>query len=698
MKINSITLTNYRLYKGVNQILFDTTDKKNIFLICGQNGFGKTTFLHSLLWCLYGRLMVDIDDSIRKDVNLRGGYAALLQTNLNNVTRQQLEEYIERNGVNKKDSIMQSLCCYSVSIDFTDVMIPSIPCKSLLVTRSYNVVSKREKLEIKIDGVPNELTTEIGNDIFINDFILNKDIARFFFFDSERIVALAETSTIEEKRKLNSAYTEVLGVKKYEDLRNNLDNLRLRFRKKSSDIKSREKLIDLLAKQDSYQKSILDLENQIKENEERLVILKKENEEFQMRLFREGNTTSIEELKRLERVVEQTKKLDIEYKSKLKNFLDFAPFAICGGLFQKTKVQLEHDYNIHKSNQNVVNQNILISDIANDLYSMIDHISLDMNVSFDLQQQVQGILKKYEIQENSEKQLISIDKNDFQEFISIYNNVTSTYKTEFKRLTEDYRKNKQTLERNSRRISNMQTKENDSLIKSIRQQKNVIVESINGCDENIRSCYEQSGNLKREITTINKQISELRKKVSLDDSDVKKDKLAEALVNELDSFLQSLKRDKKSSLETRIKNILNSLMHKEDFVGSVKVNIVEDCLDIDLYTLEHDLIRKDSLSKGEQQLYATSLLKALVEESGIEFPVFIDSPLQKFDKSHSHKIITEFYPTISKQVILFPLLHKELTTDELDVMKPLISASYFIENDNAQSCFKKVDVNQLMNL
>ena len=64
---------------------------------------------------------------------------------------------------------------------------------------------------------------------------MNKDIARFFFFDSERIVALADTNTSEEKRKLNSAYNEVLGVKKYEDLKKNLENLRLRFRRKSDD-------------------------------------------------------------------------------------------------------------------------------------------------------------------------------------------------------------------------------------------------------------------------------------------------------------------------------------------------------------------------------------------------------------------------------------------------------------------------------
>ena len=71
-------------------------------------------------------------------------------------------------------------------------------------------------------------------------------------------------------------------------------------------------------------------------------------------------------------------------------------------------------------------------------------------------------------------------------------------------------------------------------------------------------------------------------------------------------------------------------MHKEDFVGSVEVVSTEDDMDIRLFNKAGIEINKDSLSKGEQQLYATALLKALVDESGVQFPVFIDSPLQKF--------------------------------------------------------------------
>lgn len=212
----------------------------------------------------------------------------------------------------------------------------------------------------------------------------------------------------------------------------------------------------------------------------------------------------------------------------------------------------------------------------------------------------------------------------------------------------------------------------------------------------MRNLYSRIGEKKQSFATIQKQIYELLKNIDLDDLDSKKDALASSLCDELSSFLKLLKEEKKVSLERRIKSILNCLMHKGDFIGKVKVNINNDDMDIELYTPLGTLINKDSLSKGEQQLYASSLLKALVEESGIKFPVFIDSPLQKFDKSHASKIITDFYPSISSQVILFPLLYKELTIDELNLIKPLINECFMIENDVNSSHFEPVSIDALI--
>lgn len=703
MRIKTITLYNYRLYLGTNTISFNEVEGKNIFLISGQNGFGKTTFLHSLLWCLYGRLMTDVDESVRKDIANKGGYNSFLKSNLNSIAKANLSMYpaelltrIKRKGYTTENEKVKSDSVCSITIEFADIFIPSIPCKSLKITRSYDSILDKESTEIFIDGAPNELSKDIGSEVFINDFILNKDIARFFFFDSERIVALADTNTIEEKRKLNSAYNEVLGVKKYEDLKKNLENLRLRFRRKSDDIENREKLISLIEHLESLKKKLTTLEVELTELEEQNTIAAAKNEELQIQLLREGNNMTMEELKRLESIVKTTREKDQEYKNQLKAYLEYAPFAICGGLLKAAKDQVEQDYQVGQSKVNAQNQNALLLNISNDLSSAIDNLTDGNLWAVQLKEQIDSILGKYVQTEVSGKQLLNISDADYKEFMSVYVNVTSTYKSEFTRLAEDYKKNKQILERSARKIASMQTNESDSLIKSIRIQKNAVEKEIADINDKIRKNVEDKAVTSKDIATAQKKIAALSKIVSLDDSDLKKDELAGSLIAELETFLTNLKKEKKASLEYRIKNCLNSLMHKENFIGSVKVSIEDEAMDITLISSTGEVIRKDSLSKGEQQLYATSLLKALVDESGIDFPVFIDSPLQKFDKSHSNKIITEFYPSISKQVVLFPLLHKELTEPELEIMKPMVNSTYLIVNEESRSFFKKIETNALM--
>ena len=96
-------------------------------------------------------------------------------------------------------------------------------------------------------------------------------------------------------------------------------------------------------------------------------------------------------------------------------------------------------------------------------------------------------------------------------------------------------------------------------------------------------------------------------------------------------------------------------------------------------------------------MYATALLWGLVKESRIKFPVFIDSPMQKFDPLHARSIIKFFYPTVADQVILFPLLKKELTDDEYRMLQPHIARTYLIQNLEAEhSAFREESPDQFI--
>lgn len=701
MLIESITLNNYRLYEGENVIQFHFDEAKNVHLICGENGFGKTTLLHSLLWCLFGRFVGDVPVSGQET---NSSYAAMQKEILNQNAVKRFEEkatpeivaLIKKNGYTndyeeiKKDSV------YSVAICFAEVGIPSIPCQKIVVARSYDSLLQKEDVEILIDGVKNELTDEIGPEVFINDFILNKDIAKLFFFDSEEIVSLADTGTIAERRKLSKAYEEVLGIRKYEELRSNLEGLRLRYRKKSKDIGLKDELEKLEAEREGVSNELTKLSDSLTEIETTLTNLREQDGQLQLQLSREGNSVKTEELQRVKAVIEKCKKDDIEMKSALKQFIDYAPFAISGQLFARAYELAKADHEAIANNNTATAQNSVLDALSKEMKGLLDKMPVNKDSKKDAHTQLEAIIEKYRGRACDRDIQVTLTDDEFAEVEAVYNSLTTTYRIEFEALAEAYRKNKITLERNVKRLSNIQSKESDEVIKGLRDNKNKIEAEIKANEEKLRLGHIRTGELQLTIESYDKKIKELSRKISVDDADEAKDKLASELITELDTFLLSLKKNKKSSLELRIKNTLNTLMHKEDFISHVEVELDSDTMDINLFSSDDNVINKNMLSKGEKQLYATSILKALVDESGIQFPVFIDSPLQKFDKSHSSKIISEFYPSISKQVILFPLLHKELTETEYKTLQPFVESATLIVNDTSRSYFEAANVKSLM--
>lgn len=701
MLIESITLNNYRLYEGENVIQFHFDEAKNVHLICGENGFGKTTLLHSLLWCLFGRFVGDVPVSGQET---NSSYAAMQKEILNQNAAKRFEEkatpeivaLIKKNGYTndyeeiKKDSV------YSVAICFAEVGIPSIPCQKIVVARSYDSLLQKEDVEILIDGVKNELTDEIGPEVFINDFILNRDIAKLFFFDSEEIVSLADTGTIAERRKLSKAYEEVLGIRKYEELRSNLEGLRLRYRKKSKDIGLKDELEKLEAEREGVSNELTKLSDSLTEIETTLTNLREQDGQLQLQLSREGNSVKTEELQRVKAVIEKCKKDDIEMKSALKQFIDYAPFAISGQLFARAYELAKADHEAIANNNTATAQNSVLDALSKEMKGLLDKMPVNKDSKKNAHTQLEAIIEKYRGRACDRDIQVTLTEDEFTEVEAVYNSLTTTYRIEFEALAEAYRKNKITLERNVKRLSNIQSKESDEVIKGLRDNKNKIEAEIKANEEKQRLGHIRTGELQLTIESYDKKIKELSRKISVDDADEAKDKLASELITELDTFLLSLKKNKKSSLELRIKNTLNTLMHKEDFISHVEVELDSDTMDINLFSSDGNVINKNMLSKGEKQLYATSILKALVDESGIQFPVFIDSPLQKFDKSHSSKIISEFYPSISKQVILFPLLHKELTETEYKTLQPFVESATLIVNDTSRSYFEAANVKSLM--
>lgn len=682
MKIDKIILENFRIYKGKNEIDLSSKNDKNINIIAGKNGFGKTTFLTSLIWCFYGKLMAQVEDKYKTDIKNFGGYEHYLNSLLNRDVKE-----------NKSSEII------SVEIELEDLLIPSIPCKTVSIKRTYNFQLNEESIKILIDGDENELTKSVGYEVFINDFILPREIAKFFFFDAEKIVSLAEAKSKNELRSLSKAYSEVLGIKKYEELKKNLESLLTKLKRRGVNELQKTKLEALISEEDVLQKTINhNLDKQV-EIDAQILILKQKSDSLQEKLIREGNSITLEELKDLKVKRDKLKEESKNIKNQIKKILDIVPLVIAGKKLKDLKKQLDLENSIINENTNIelINRelNIFSRSIILSLKSLEINSSekelIKKNVEKILINKINSRLSK----EYKGKIYLDFSEEKYREFEAIYNNIRNTFLSQFNEIVKNERINKALLNRTLSKIKQAEARKDNHLAKQFRLEKVDADAEIEKQTKLKNKLIEELGILRHKYASQKKVRVEYEKEFNLIETDKKKYEVTLKLLDKIHDLILKIKQEKKYSLQKSMSLGLKKLMHKQDFIANVKVNIVDDVMDIDLLDKNDNIIDKDSLSKGEQQLYATALLKALVDESGIRFPVFIDSPLQKFDKYHSKNIIQEFYPSISEQVVLFPLLEKELSEKEYELLKPNLNKAFLIKNNDGASSLKALSISKL---
>lgn len=687
MRISDIIINNFRIYRGENHINFENKPDKNIHLIAGKNGFGKTTFLTTLIWVLYGKQMSQVEEKYKIDIRHVGGYDKYLTSLLNKDLKREFDS----------NQIDQAI--FNVELRLKDILIPSIPCKELIIKRSYNYYKKKETLSILIDGQENELTKEVGYEVFINDFVLPREIAKFFFFDAEKVVTLAEAKSVSELRSLSKAYSEVLGIKKYEDLKQSLEIILSKLRRSGATELDQKKLENLIVKNENLKKLIELNENKQLEIEEDLSALRLRIDHIQEQLIREGNSMTLEELKILNDERDGLKENLVIAKGELKKLMDIVPLVIASSTLEKLIIQLKKESKIKNKNidQNLLNKELVI--FSKELKLEITNIGLGTDKLSEIDLALKRLINIRQKNDHliSGDILLDFDESTSRSILATYDYIKNSFKNQFQYISKNEKDLRQHFGRVNKKIKQGEVRKNNPIAKQLREDKLDFSKKLEELSLKKGRLLEELSSLKQQSASNHKVLSEEEKKFKIVGTDQKKYEVTLNLLEKLKVLTVRIKQEKKYALQNSILLGLNKLMHKNKFISKVNVRIEDEVMDIDLIDQFDQTINKDTLSKGEQQLYATALLKALVDQSGIDFPVFIDSPLQKFDKEHSSNVIQQFYPTISDQVVLFPLLEKELTKSEYELLTPHLCSVYLIENKTQGSYVQKQPIKDLFN-
>ncbi|HCT2495810.1 TPA: DNA sulfur modification protein DndD [Pseudomonas aeruginosa] len=151
--------------------------------------------------------------------------------------------------------------------------------------------------------------------------------------------------------------------------------------------------------------------------------------------------------------------------------------------------------------------------------------------------------------------------------------------------------------------------------------------------------------------------------------------LADQARDVLKEFSKQARETKLRELQEQFYSSFNRLARKEGRHLSISVD--SSTFEVQLLDESGVVIRKSELSAGEKQIFAISILEALARTSGRSLPVVIDTPLGRLDSVHRRKLMENYFPKTSHQVII-------LSTDtEIDYafyegLKSNISHSYHL--------------------
>lgn len=157
--------------------------------------------------------------------------------------------------------------------------------------------------------------------------------------------------------------------------------------------------------------------------------------------------------------------------------------------------------------------------------------------------------------------------------------------------------------------------------------------------------------------------------------------LTEAVQRTLDVYAERLRAEKLGLLESHILEAAGTLMHK-DIIGAISIN--PETFEVSLYDKDGGAVPRETLSKGEQQMLATSILWGLARTSGRPLPFMIDTPLARLDAEHRVNLIERFFPLASHQMIILST-DTEIGRDDYPRLAPYISKSYTIRYDPGSS-------------
>ena len=669
MWISSIELTNFKSYQHQVFTFPQPSDEKNIVLIGGMNGYGKTSVLEALYLCLYGKdAMVHLARAGLKTDEAKG-YPTFLEKAFNG-------EAI-RDG---RDTMM-----VRVVINRTKTKAVDISRKWYFRANGSWINDEETLVRDVVRGVAETPRVDGKNGFhlsdLLDDILVPAHVAPFFFFDGEEVKKLADQGRVEQvKQGLEGLLGVVL-------LRALADRLRAFENRKRGEVDNvdEDKLNQLARSLATDQEQLAELKKRVAESEAEQARLKGERQALLERITAAGGGGG--DVATVKELVEDREQLNNKLKESRKKLEDMLtgelPFhlvskevlnafreQVLGEMrwfawdadkrsLQPRKLEFETAFlNAEKP----VIQPPLEAEQVDAIRARIDTAweSLFYPPPNDC---ADKIIHTYMHEAERQKAIdflgdLSLGQGEIMELLREQNDLDSR--------VGDLGK----------KISRLEGIDRDGTLAGLKAEFQKVQDRLDRLADDGREHDRRVHTLEAHVTSQKAEYERERKKLDASSPARAIIEKSQRVQKAIDELIPALFPLKVKELGTAMTQVYKQLAHK-DQVSKIEIRDNGTTRILGNSGKEISFDR----SAGENQIFATALIAGLAKVSKGEAPMIVDTPMSRLDSQHRTNILKFWTSDRTRQVILLSQ-DKEIDRPLLNQIKGSVSKTYLLEHSD----------------
>ena len=635
MKIKKLVLHNFGVYAGTN--IFEFKGEKPIVLIGGMNGRGKTTFLEAILLAMYSSNSFAYTEGTYKTY---GQYLKSFVNRLDGTYKTYVELEFELSDNEK----------YNVHREWRG-----------------DVKRVHESVNVKLNDESNSFLAE--NWLMFIENILPSGLSNFFFFDGEKIAALAEEDTNEQMKE---SIRTLLGINVVDRLEGDLKRIKNRKEKENEKKYDLNETNRLKSNKEKLEIQLEDIDNQIAELNDKISKLEKRIELAKINYTAKGGDI----VEKRQRLFQQKSELNAKINMLNEQLNDMSSSGLPLIMVQRLLKEIER--HVKQEKQNKENEIVIRS-----FHSFYNEYANKHGKGFpDIEEFMKYM--KLNMETKEVEKVYNFSDTSFFHICSLNNTLLDELKNKTIEIIEDKKKLQKRLDEidsyleveiDEKAINKIYKK----IIKLEKDKSNLEVDR----DELIRKRPSINGELIKVTNEFNKYVEEMLSTLEMSDDNDRVVKYIHKVIDVFEQYKICLQKRKVNVLAETMTACYKQLANKKTLIKYIKMD--PKTLDFYYYNEIGEVVPKNRLSAGEKQLMVVSLLWSLAICSKRKLPVIIDTPLSRLDSKHRIAFIKTYFPNASDQTIILST-DSEIFGKYYEALKPNIGDEFTLcYNDDTKS-------------